>query len=570
MNMKTLQFLIAFLCLNFAASWTSAQLMTTASGDATALANALVGAGITVTNATINCPGGGSGTFSNGGSTNIGLGDGVLLASGLISNAIGPNVSQNTTTDFGTAGDGDLTALSGFPTYDACVLEFDFKAVANVISISYVFGSEEYLEWVGTQYNDVFGFLVSGPNPGGGSYTNQNIATIPVNVPVTVNSINNVTNSGSYVNNPPGGGTTIEYDGFTVVLTATLPIIPCRQYHFKLAIADAGDHVLDSGVFLEQASFETSLECQDLVLILDSDGTGSVTPDELVASDLDSCTFTYTVSQSDFVCSDEGDHTVTVTADDGMGTVLTCEAIVTVVVPEDILSIDYGADCRQVYLGYGPAECTDITATVSGGTSPYTYEWSTGETTETITVCPATNTDYYVTATDANGCTEVAGPIQVLVVDVSCGINNNKVLVCHLPPDNPANYQTICVGPTAVPDHLSHGDFLGDCSVTADPCDLPFISFPQVLRPDEQQLEPEIYPNPGQDIIQINLPDLVSGVVQVQISRLTGEIIRSATIPEGILSSQVTDVSSVPAGIYIIRFADETGNRWVKRWMKMN
>jgi Secretion system C-terminal sorting domain len=86
----------------------------------------------------------------------------------------------------------------------------------------------------------------------------------------------------------------------------------------------------------------------------------------------------------------------------------------------------------------------------------------------------------------------------------------------------------------------------------------------------EQQLEPEIYPNPGLEVIQINLPDMVSGEVQVYIIRLTGEVIRAATIPEGILSFRVTDVSSVPAGIYITRFADAKGNRWVKRWMKMN
>lgn len=93
-----------------------------------------------------------------------------------------------------------------------------------------------------------------------------------------------------------------------------------------------------------------------------------------------------------------------ITATDDHGNELTCEATVTVVVPEGILNVDLGGDCVTVYPGYGTAECTDLTATVSGGTAPYSYLWSNGETTGTITVCPDESTDYTVTATDVNGC----------------------------------------------------------------------------------------------------------------------------------------------------------------------
>lgn len=52
-------------------------------------------------------------------------------------------------------------------------------------------------------------------------------------------------------------------------------------------------------------------------------------------------------------------------------------------------------------------------------------------------------------------------------VSTACGNNNQKVLICHIPPGNPANAHTICVSPNAVNAHLngnnSHNDFLGDC-----------------------------------------------------------------------------------------------------------
>ena len=568
--MKTITFFIACLFVLFVIGQSNAQLTTSASSDATALANTLVGAGITVSNAVLVCPEGASGTFSNGGSTNIGLTDGVLLGSGLISDAVGPNDNDDTSTDFGAAGDADLTALSGFPTNDACKLEFDFEAVANQISISYVFSSEEYLEWVNTQYNDVFGFLVTGPNPAGGSYTNQNIATIPTDVPVTINSINHLVNTSFYVDNPEGGGTTIEYDGFTVVLTATLEIVPCETYHFKLAIADAGDGILDSGVFLEEASFEASLECQDITLELDGDGTGSITAEQLVASDLDACSFTFEVSQSSFVCSDEGENVVTVTADDGLGTVLTCEATVTVVVPEGIISIDYGADCRTVYFGFDPESCTDITALASGGTGPYTWEWSTGETTETITVCPETTTDYYVTVTDSNGCVGVAGPIQVLVVDVHCGASGDKVSVCHIPPGNPGIAHTICISRTAVLAHLAHGDFLGDCLNTADPCgdEDAFQGRPVVFGTDAAGLEPVIWPNPGTGDLNLHVDGSTEGPVKVVLMTPQGSQVRTMTIESGFNYGTLSGLSELQEGLYYVLVRQADGQEWMVKWVK--
>lgn len=115
-----------------------------------------------------------------------------------------------------------------------------------------------------SSFNDVFGFFVSGGfDPATWTpFVNRNIAIIPgtVNTPVSINNVNNGTahagpcvNCAYYINNT--GGAFIEYDGFTTVLTASLNVVPCVPYSIKIAIADTGDGILDSGVFLEANSF---------------------------------------------------------------------------------------------------------------------------------------------------------------------------------------------------------------------------------------------------------------------------------------------------------------------------
>jgi hypothetical protein len=76
---------------------------------------------------------------------------------------VGPNTFSNITTYNGQPGDSDLDSLiPGFATFDATVLEFDFVPSTSVISFQYVFGSEEYNEFVNSAQNNVFGFFVNG------------------------------------------------------------------------------------------------------------------------------------------------------------------------------------------------------------------------------------------------------------------------------------------------------------------------------------------------------------------------------------------------------------------------
>lgn len=233
--------------------------------------NVLLGPGVQAFNITYTGSNQSIGFF-NGTNSNIGLDSGLILSNGNITTAIGPNTESFAgLIPMGTPGDSDLTALSGSNTLDAAILEFDFIPSSDSVFFNYVFGSEEYFEGVCTPFNDVFAFLISGPNISGV----QNIALVPnTNYPVTISSINggsiglsiynasssysfcHLNNSQYYIDNITPLGTTVQYDGFTTVLTARAAVLPCETYHIKLAIADGGgDNVWDSGVFLEAGSF---------------------------------------------------------------------------------------------------------------------------------------------------------------------------------------------------------------------------------------------------------------------------------------------------------------------------
>jgi hypothetical protein len=203
------------------------------------------------------------GIFTNGNSTNLGIESGIILSTGDATALQGPNLSPNTSTNHG------LTGPPWYPnTYDPAILDFDFIPESDTLRLKYVFGSEEYNEWVGSTFTDFFEFLVSGPDPMGGVYNDKNIAIVPgtVNVSVAINNVNNgyapagviptgpCTNCEYYIDNT--FGLTLEYDGFTTVLTASILVVPCVEYHLVIGVADCLDPLVDSGIFFEENSIK--------------------------------------------------------------------------------------------------------------------------------------------------------------------------------------------------------------------------------------------------------------------------------------------------------------------------
>ncbi|MBU0765756.1 MAG: immunoglobulin domain-containing protein, partial [Bacteroidetes bacterium] len=198
---------------------------------------------------------------------------GIILSGGYAASAVGQNDSGGHSEEFNGSGDEDLDSII-VPniTNDAAVIEFDFIPSSDSVWFRYVFASEEYPESV-CQFNDVFGFFISGPGISGPYAGNAvNIALLPgTTTPVSINNVNNgkfnqpdfpgcpAQNPQYYVENgvgdTPGINADIQYDGYTVELIAKASVVPCETYHIKLAVADAVDTYSNSGVFLEAGSF---------------------------------------------------------------------------------------------------------------------------------------------------------------------------------------------------------------------------------------------------------------------------------------------------------------------------
>ena len=215
--------------------------------------------------------------------SNFGFLEGIFMSTGWVT-AINSNstILADFEVNFGS-NDMDIATLSRndiTDIHDAVVLEFDFVPNGDSVSFKYVFASEEYPDYVCSEFNDAFGFFLSGPGINGNFTDNAiNIATIPNSTTfVSIGTVNsgfqgifpnpiatcNLNNSQYYVNNnldlnlPFITPKPVVYNAWTVVLEAKAAVQCGQEYHIKLAIADVIDGNFDSGVFLEANSFNST------------------------------------------------------------------------------------------------------------------------------------------------------------------------------------------------------------------------------------------------------------------------------------------------------------------------
>jgi len=398
----------------------------------------------------------GIGYFSNAENV-LGFSTGIIISTGDITDAEGPNDRIATTGIYDNIiGDVDLDIFSTSVVIDATGIEFDFVPFSNQVTFKYVFASEEYCEFVGSIFNDNFGFFVSGPGINGDFFDNAiNVATLPsTGEYVSINTVNHISNSSFYIQNEleedasqcgipfaPNYLEEIEFDGFTTPLKATIDVIPCETYHIRLVVGDVGDDKLDSAVFLESKSFDLG---GDVNVIAKSAGS-----DEPIA--YENCrngefVFTRGVNtnlseplQVDFSIDPISDAisdidfealptSITIPANQN-SFVLPVNILPDAIVetPERLrLKIEFDCEClapaqadlfiedlveiegtfEEIYVC--PDQEFTIGPTVTGGVAPYEFIWNTSATTQLLTETVNQPTHFTVTITDVCGDTTLA------------------------------------------------------------------------------------------------------------------------------------------------------------------
>lgn len=239
----------------------------------------LAGPGVTVLSAGFQFLPYAIGTFIDS-TSSIGMFDGLVLATGLAHVIEPPNLSQGTTMAGQVSGmaDPDLLQLLNppAPQWDAAILMIELIPAGDTLRLRYVFGSEEYDEYVCSVKNDIMGIFLSGPGIAGPHSNGAiNMATLPATgLPVCVNTVNigvpGSNGDGLCWAYPNWQQDTVHYvdnffgpdcglDGYTEVLTAKAAVLPGAVYQLRIAIADVHDGLYDSAVFLEQGSLSSDL-----------------------------------------------------------------------------------------------------------------------------------------------------------------------------------------------------------------------------------------------------------------------------------------------------------------------
>jgi len=402
--------------------------------------NVLLGTGVIASNIVYTGDANAIGFFNGGltGITPLGIDSGVVMTTGTVLNngsgPQGPNNSTGAGTDNQQPGDTYLTSIAGANTFNAAILEFDFIPMADSVKFRYVFGTDEYMEYVTGGFADVFAFVLSGVSV---PLAPTNIALIPSTTnPVTALTVNANLNPQFYVDNENPPGTCVQYDGFTTVLTAQYPVQCGETYHIRLAIADALDGVVDAGVFLEAGSFTTGE-----VNLATEISYGSNNDSTLYEGCGQACIIlarTGSTAQSDTISLTVGGTAVNgvdfipalpsqVIFQPGQDSVVICIQAVQDLTPEGletlIINSNATGPCVQsvtsltLYMsdflplvadaGDDTTMCSSnpviIGGPATGGVEPYHYIWSTGDTTQFISVSPSVTTTYFVQVTDPCG-----------------------------------------------------------------------------------------------------------------------------------------------------------------------
>jgi hypothetical protein len=236
---------------------TGAELTYNTNASALAMANTIFGNGVTVVGASTNVAQSSTSTatYSNGQLAPgvVPANSGVILSTGdaraFTQSSGDPNRSTQTSTNTaGTDNNPDFNAIAGATTYDGVWLNADFIPTGNYMTMQFVFSSEEYPEYINSQYNDVVGVWVNGVH-------------VPIEVGNGTTSVNNIntTNQENLVRSNMNDAFNTEMDGFTIRLTLVMQVNPGVVNSIRIGIADTSDSQYDSNLLIGADSVQTRL-----------------------------------------------------------------------------------------------------------------------------------------------------------------------------------------------------------------------------------------------------------------------------------------------------------------------
>ena len=407
----------------------TAQLTTTRGNLPAALVDTLVGTGVTITNIVYTGNANSKGTYKCIGGCNLGSPRGIFLTSGDAAPGGNSPASSFHSTDMGTGGDTQLDALLSPPdfTTDAAVLEFDFTAATDSVQFKYVFGSEEYNDYVNS-FNDAFAFFISGPGIPGGT---KNIAIVPgTNTPVTIDNVNNgyaaagsagagpCTNCAYYHDNVLGGSGSIFFDGFTVPMVAGIRVMPCETYHMKFVVADVNDHVFDTGVFLQANSFSSLGQIQ-----IYANGQPQANSDTVLVCTGDSVTLTINPASHYLWSNGDTTQSIVVTqanlAPGGNYSCVIANPLVACFAWTTFIKVMFVNPVATITTSGPTALCPGGSVTLTSSIAN-SYLWSNGATTQSINVNTAGT--YTVTVTNVPSCNSVSAPVVITMANPAASV----------------------------------------------------------------------------------------------------------------------------------------------------
>jgi Zn-dependent metalloprotease len=362
-------------------------------------------------------------------------------------------------------------------------------------------------------------------------------------------------NNGTASANPSGGTTPYSYNWSNGQTTNNATGLSATSY--TITVTDVNGCSASGGVLLTQppqlsstAAPTSNYNGYNVRCHGGADGTAEAYP----SGGVPPYGYSWSNGQTTKIATGLSATTYTVTITDANG--CTTGSSVTLNEPPQ-LSIEAGAN-KIVYRGYPDSSCAMLTYSgQGGGVPPYSIVWSTSSTATSINVCPIATTTYYVTITDANNCS-FTDSVKVCVIDVRCGKNLDKVVLCHQNSGS-SNPLTVC---TSVPDAKDHfinhpGDQLAACG-TVKVCEFPAakIAFdPGMGETTSDKTYFTSFPNPFNQFATVRFRLPADQQINIRVYDLLGRnisLLFDGTAAAGRTYDIPFDGTSLPAGVYSV------------------